>query len=124
MPVDPRPIANLKVRELAIVRRPAEGVELSRFECADDCWLVDRDAGERKAAVGPSGKTVGKKPHVHVVKDLWYGFVGYPSRSPHQRLFLRLGFKIPHDLADNHSVGERAGRQVNVRQEIFIQGLQ
>jgi len=62
MPVNARPVANLKMRELAVVRGPVEGVELPGLESADDGWLVDRDAGERKAAVGPSGKTVGEDP--------------------------------------------------------------
>lgn len=59
--VNPRPIANLKVCELAVVRWPVEGVELPGLESADDDWLVDRDSGESKAAVDSSGKTVGKQ---------------------------------------------------------------
>lgn len=62
MPVNPRPIADLKVRELAVVRRPTKGVKFSGFERTDDVWLVDWDAGEGKAAVGSSGKAVGEKP--------------------------------------------------------------
>ena len=62
MPVDPCPIANLEVRELAVVWRPVEGVELPGLESADDDWLVDRDAGESKAAVCSSGKAVGEEP--------------------------------------------------------------
>lgn len=59
LPVKPRPKTHLDVRVFSVIRRPAEGVEFSGFQGADEDLFLDRNAGVDKAASCPSGKAVG-----------------------------------------------------------------
>lgn len=70
VPINPRPIANLIMRERAVVRGAVEWVELSGFERADDGGLVDRDAGESEAAVGSAGKSVREEAGFHAQSSM------------------------------------------------------